>query len=92
MGCCQLRHVVDFNSTDDSIGLSGAAFGLGLGALSADAFVLGATATNADQRVLYDQAMGDIYYDADGNGSGARQLVASLVDGTALTFQDVFVF
>ena len=91
-GAANYDTVVDFNSTDDSIGLSGAAFGLGLGALSADAFVLGATATNADQRVLYDQAMGDIYYDADGNGSGARQLVASLVDGTALTFQDVFVF
>lgn len=91
-GSANYDTVVDFNSTDDSIGLSGVAFGLSLGALSSDAFVLGTAATNANQHILYDQANGDIYFDADGNGSGARQLVASLVDGTALTFQDVFVF
>ena len=64
----------------------------GSGALSSDAFVLGTAATNADQHLIYDQASGNLYFDADGNGLGARQQVASLGAGVALTFQDVFVF
>lgn len=91
-GSLNVDTIYDFNAADDTIGLSGAAFGLGLGALSADAFVLGTAATNANQHIIYDQANGDIYFDADGSGNGARQLIASLVDGTALTYQDFLVF
>lgn len=91
-GSTNYDNIVDFNGVDDTIALSSTAFSLALGALSADAFVLGTAATNANQHIIYDQANGDIYFDADGNGSGARQLVASLVDGTALSYTDFFVF
>ena len=91
-GSANYDTVNGFNGVDDSIGLLGSAFGLGLGALSSDAFVLGTAATNADQHLIYDQASGNLYFDADGNGSGARQQVASLGAGVAVTFQDFFVF
>ncbi|WP_281409342.1 calcium-binding protein [Microvirga terricola] len=49
-------------------------------ALTASAFGLGATATTADQRILYDRASGNIYYDADGNKAGgvSARLMATI--------------
>ena len=91
-GSANYDSVADFTSIDDTIGLNGAAFGLALGALDPSVFAFGAAATDSLQRILYNQATGDIYFDADGNGAGARQLVASLVDGTAITYDDFFVF
>lgn len=84
--------VVDFSGAEDTVQLSAAVFGLATGALAQSAFVLGAAATNADQHILYNQASGDLYFDVDGNGAGTRHLIASLVDGTALTYADIFVF
>ena len=91
-GSANYDRVTDFNAAFDTIQLSSAATGLAVGALDAAEFVFGTNATNATQRIIYDQAHGDLYYDADGNGAGARQLIASLVDGTVLTFDDVFAF
>lgn len=91
-GSANYDTVTDFNAAFDLILLSGAAFGLGLGALDPTEFAFGTNATTAAQRLVYDQAHGDLYFDADGNGAGARQLVASLVDGTVLTSADILVF
>ena len=91
-GSANYDTVTDFNGAFDTIQLSAAAFGLDVGAIDVSEFVLGTTATTATQRLVYDQAHGDLYFDADGNGVDARQLVASLVDGTALTYADIFTF
>ena len=53
--------------------------------LAASNFTVGTAATTADQHVIYDSAAGRLYYDADGNGSGAQQLVTTLATGLALT-------
>ena len=91
-GSANYDTVTDFNGAFDTIQLSAAAFRLDVGAIDVSEFVLGTTATTATQRLIYDKAHGDLYFDADGNGAGARQLVASLVDGTALTYADIFAF
>ena len=99
-GSANYDTVTDFNAVDDSILLSGAAMGHAIGGLTAAEFAFSTTnatggavfATTSAQRIIYDKAHGDLYYDADGNGSGAKQLIASLVDGTSLTIADLFVF
>ena len=95
-GSANYDTVTDFNAVDDTILLSGAAMAHVVGGLTAAEFTFATPigsfttfATTASQRIIYDQARGDLYYDADGNGSGAKQLIASLVDGTALTINDI---
>ncbi len=85
-------NVTDFALGQDVIGLIGSAFGLAAGALTAQTFALGTVATNKFQHILYDQATGNIWFDADGNGAGAKQQIGSLTDGLALGLADFFVF
>ena len=80
-------------SDDDVIGLDDDAF-LGIGGpgpLDPNAFVVGTAAQDADDRIVYDQATGQLYFDADGNGAGAQVLFATLEAGTILTASDFSV-
>ncbi len=54
-------------------------------------FRAGTAAAYADDRIIYDSATGKIYYDADGNGSGAAVQFAQVTAGTALSNNDFFV-
>jgi Ca2+-binding RTX toxin-like protein len=55
------------------------------GSLSADAFHLGATAADGTDRILYDGATGQLFYDADGTGAIAAKAFATITPGLALT-------
>ncbi len=78
-----------FVVADDTIELSVAIFsGIGLGALVANAFAIGAAAGDGDDRIIYDPATGALSYDADGNGVGAAVQFATLATGLALTAAD----
>ena len=91
-GSPNVDNISDFASGIDKIELSKTAFAaLNLGALSASAFTTGTTATTADHRVLYDQATGNLFYDADGSGSGAAVLFAVLDNRTAITANDFII-
>jgi trimeric autotransporter adhesin len=46
---------------------------------------------DADDRVIYDTSTGNLYYDADGNGAGAAQLVVTLQPGVDLLATDIVV-
>lgn len=84
--------ISDFVVADDTIELDQSVFAaLALGALSADAFAAGMSAQDADDRIIYDSATGQIFYDADGNGSGAQVLFAQVGAGVALTSADFLV-
>jgi Ca2+-binding RTX toxin-like protein len=56
--------------------------------LAGDAFVLGTAAADAEDRLVYDQASGKLFYDADGTGAGAQILFARLGAGTELGAAD----
>jgi Ca2+-binding RTX toxin-like protein len=82
--------ILDFSGADDTIYLDRDIFtGIAAdGPLAAAAFRLGTTAVDADDRVLYDQATGNIRYDPDGAGGAAAILFAQITPGTTLTSAD----
>jgi Ca2+-binding RTX toxin-like protein len=87
----------DWTSGADELALDNAA----MGALGADgAFVAGderfwasstGLAHDADDRVVYNTSTRGLYYDADGNGSGAAQLIATVQAGAAIAATDIVV-
>src|SRR3954467_1698542 len=88
--------ITDFTSGSDRIALDPAAYA-NLGALgnfaAGDARLpAGAGFTSgrdASDRVVYDTSTGKLYYDADGSGAGAAQLVATLSNRPALAAADI---
>jgi Ca2+-binding RTX toxin-like protein len=92
LGASNVDQILDFNVADDTIALDDAVFtGLTPGALAAGAFVNGTAAGDADDRILYNSATGQLYFDADGNGAGAAVLFATVSAGTVLTASDFTV-
>jgi Ca2+-binding RTX toxin-like protein len=47
---------------------------------------------DATDRVIYNTSTGQLFYDADGSGSGAAQLIATLQPGATLTASDIAAF
>ena len=79
-------------ATGDRILLDDAVFtGLAPGALAAAAFRYGASAQDADDRIIYDPTTGNLFFDADGNGGGAQVLFAVLTGGPLIGFSDIQV-
>jgi Ca2+-binding RTX toxin-like protein len=98
LGSSNVDRVVDFNVRDDSFQLDNAVFrklGAGTltkpGKLSKDAFHIGKTAEDREDRILYDRSTGALSYDADGTGSATAVKFATLKKGLALTYHDFFV-
>ena len=82
--------ILDFDVLADTIFLDRSVFA-GIpanGPLHAGGFREGTAARDADDRILYDSATGNIFYDADGNGAGAAIQFAQVTPGTALTSLD----
>lgn len=81
--------IADFNSAQgDKISLDAGVFaGFGPSVDGAE-FQNGTVATGNQATILYDQATGRIFYDADGAGAGAAVLFAQLTPGTALSASD----
>ncbi|HVQ09970.1 MAG TPA: Ig-like domain-containing protein, partial [Allosphingosinicella sp.] len=93
LGVGNIDMLADFSVVDDQILLSAAIFtGMSPGALSASAFVVGAAALDADDRIVYNSATAALFYDADGNGAGAAVRFAFVVPGVSLTASDFVVF
>ena len=83
----------DFLAGVDKIGLDDSTFaGVGTpGAFNANAFVIGAAAADADDRIIYDSATGRLFYDLDGNGVGAAYQFATLAGAPVLAAGDFAV-
>ncbi|MBD2462004.1 hypothetical protein H6G89_13195 [Oscillatoria sp. FACHB-1407] len=94
--------IIDFNVTDDTIGIAldftgtGSAFanaGLTPNAtLTVEQFRLGGVALDSSDRFLYDPITGALWFDIDGTGSAPQVQLAFLSSGLQLTNRDFFAF
>jgi serralysin len=92
LGSGNVDFIADLVSGLDRIGLDDAVFnGLAAGALNPNAFRLGASAQDADDRILYDPATGALYFDADGSGAGAAVQFAVLQGAPPILATDFIV-
>lgn len=84
--------ITDFGNGDDTLEFDNTVFtSLAAGPLAPANFALITDAPAADDFLIYDQAAGQLYYDADANGAGSAVLVANLGAGTVLTSADIEV-
>jgi Ca2+-binding RTX toxin-like protein len=97
-GAANADRITDFASATDTIFLDGRAHqnigGFGPFAAGDQRFYAapGAnTGHDATDRVVYDTSSGNLWYDADGDGAGAAQLIATLQPGAALAATDIMV-
>ncbi|MEH2462534.1 beta strand repeat-containing protein [Nostoc sp.] len=86
------NRVYDFNATNDVIGIS-ASFseGLSTGSLSANQFQIGASATTSDQRFIYNNTTGALFFDQDGTGESSQIQFAQLSPGLTLTYNNFVI-
>ena len=92
-------HVSDFASPDDVFQLDHAVFArLDIGVLAPGQFkILGpakaaqAAKTDADDRILYKQKTGELFYDADGSGRKEAVLIAVLDNHATLDHTDFLI-
>ncbi|WP_277988794.1 Calx-beta domain-containing protein, partial [Chroococcus sp. FPU101] len=88
------ERITNFTPDDDLIVVSASGFGGGLiegELLSSEQFIIGASATAASHRIIYNSATGALLFDRDGIGATAAIQFATLNTGLALTNEDIFV-
>lgn len=86
LGPGNVDQISDYAAANDTIQLDRTVFtGLTAGVLASGAFTVGSAAVDADDRIVYDQTTGRIWFDADGNGAGAAIHFATVSAGLVLT-------
>jgi len=85
--------ITGFKPTDDTIQLDNGIFTrlTASGELSADYFIIAASAADSDDYLIYHKVTGTLFYDADGNGAGEAVQIATLGVNLALTNADFVV-
>ncbi len=87
--------ITDFNAVADTIRLENTGTNLfnalGVGTLAASRFVVGTTALDTADRIIYNKATGALFYDADGSGAGAAVQFAVIQNKVTLTAADFVV-
>jgi Ca2+-binding RTX toxin-like protein len=82
--------IVDFNGQDDTISFASFEFGIASGTLDESQFVEGTKAGDADDRFIYDQHTGKLWWDGDGNGTvDDKVLVAILANKADLSADNI---
>jgi Ca2+-binding RTX toxin-like protein len=92
-GTTNVDRLSGFSSADDTIRLENAIFTklTATGTLASSAFVRGSTALDAGDRILYNSATGQIWYDSDGTGAAAKILFATVVAATSISHTDFVI-
>ncbi len=94
LGAGNVDEITDFVTTIDEIALDRSIFTAiaADGALAAGAFRVGTAAQDADDRIIYNQTTGELFYDSDGSGVGGSVRFAQLAAGTVLAASDFTAF
>jgi len=90
-----IDRITDFVAADDTIHLDSEIFdNIATGTLKATDFQANATAAvkDASDRIIYETDTGNLYYDADGNGSAVAVQFAVIQANLTLTAADFFIF
>jgi Ca2+-binding RTX toxin-like protein len=88
-GAPNIDKIFDFSPAADTILLETAIFaGVGIGVLAAGAFHIGPSAADADDRIIYNDQTGRLYFDSDGVGGAGQSMFCTLQTGLALTNAD----
>jgi Ca2+-binding RTX toxin-like protein len=89
-GITNVDQINDFEVNVDKIDFDDDIFtALGpLGALNASRFKIGGSATDASDRIIYNTATGDLFYDKDGTGGAVQVRIAVLDTGLLLDADD----
>ncbi|MBC7987901.1 MAG: pre-peptidase C-terminal domain-containing protein [Sphingomonadaceae bacterium] len=87
------KKIRDFGDGGDAdvVLLEADSYGLAPGALDPNIFVVGTAAGDADDRFIYNDANGKLFFDADGNGAGAKVLIARFENLATLDATDFAV-
>jgi hypothetical protein len=85
--------ILDFSVTEDQIRITKAGFSqdLSVGALPADQFVLGASASGSNDRLIYNPSTGALFFDADGNNGQQQTQIAQLSPNLTLTASQISI-
>ena len=83
--------ILDFNVNQDLIELDGSRFpgNLELGQLLDSAFQLGSSAVSGQDRVIYDQNTGSLFFDPDGDGAQSQRLLLVLTNRSDLSARNI---
>ena len=95
LGSANIDRISAFSAVDDTIYLAQSTFNAfgSYGAIAAGAFTTTAVPLEADDRIIFNKATGDLFYDADGNGRIAAVQFSTLASVTGfLSAQDFIVF
>ncbi|MGL4491169.1 MAG: M10 family metallopeptidase C-terminal domain-containing protein [Rhizobiaceae bacterium] len=84
--------IVDFTHALDDIMLAMSVYTAIGTTLDASEFVLGASAVDANDFIMYNSVNGDLFYDINGNAAGGQTLFARVVAGTVLDAADFVIF
>jgi RHS repeat-associated protein len=89
----KIDRITDFTPVDDTISVDDVGFGGGLlvGTLLDTQFVLGTAATDTDDRFIYNQSTGALFFDIDGTGASAKIQIATLTTKPVISFEDIVV-
>lgn len=86
--------ITDFNPRQDQIVINRRGFGaagLSVGRLSSRQFVLGSRAQNADERFIYNDRLGTLFFDPDGNGAQKQRAIAVLGGQPSLSARQIVI-
>lgn len=84
--------ISDFIARDDTIRLDDKVFaGLKTGALLPGRLCFGSGAKDSKDRIIYDKATGELFYDPDGTGAAAQIKFATLISKPTLSAADFYI-